>query len=224
MFRKSPSFSLESCSRKHRSVTDSSGAEDAAVAFDFGWRAECLGVVVGELYRGTAFDIGDLADQADRVEPTTAFRIAATKIIGQQGAPTCADSNARAGNPLSSIQEIGCGSKIRGRRAIRKGPAKISVQGEYLIDVERVGGDDQLFKRIAAVHLQPFDIFVAREIRILAVDALARPVGGPVRRARQELRGSESVRQHYPKRAFIGVLPQCEHAVLRSFQSATIWR
>src|SRR5258707_12975324 len=161
MFRKSPSFSLESCSRKHRSVTDSSGAEDAAVAFDFGWRAECLGVVVGELYRGTAFDIGDLADQADRVEPTTAFRIAATKIIGQQGAPTCAESNAPARNPLSSIQEIGCGSKIRGRRAIRKGPAKISMQAEYIIDVECFGCDDQIFKRIAAEVRQCFCTFAA---------------------------------------------------------------
>src|SRR5258708_37884071 len=104
MFRKSPSFSLESCSRKHRSVTDSSGAEDAAVAFDFGWRAEGLGGVVGELYRGTAFDIGDLADQADRVEPTTAFRVPTTKIIGQTGAPTCAESDAPDREPLSALQ------------------------------------------------------------------------------------------------------------------------
>jgi hypothetical protein len=62
---------------------------------------------------------------------------------------------------------------------------------------------------------QPCDIFVAGHIGILAVDALAGPIGGPVGRTFQKLRGAESVRQHDPDRAFVSLLPQFEHAVLR---------
>src|SRR5258708_23625269 len=59
-------------SRDHGNVTNSLGAEDAAVAFDFRRRAERLGVVVGELHRASAFCCRYLADQADRVEVAAA--------------------------------------------------------------------------------------------------------------------------------------------------------
>src|ERR1700682_5184171 len=189
------------------SVTDSRRAEDAAVAFDFRWRAQCLCVVVGELHGGPAFDIGDLADQSDGIESTTTIRIATAEIVGQQRTPTCAESNTAAGNPLSSILEVQCAAEIAGRRAIRKRPTKVRVQPEYLVDVECVGGDEQLVTRIAASYSQPFDIFVTSEIGILAVDSLAGPIGGPVRGIRQELRCAKGVRQHDPERAFVGVLP-----------------
>src|ERR1700674_2833100 len=101
-----------SYSRDHGHVADSRGPEDSAVAFDFGRRAERLGVVVGELNRGLAFDSGHLADQADWVKVAAAGGIAATEIVGQQSSPTCAETNAAAGGPLCRIVEIGGAAEV----------------------------------------------------------------------------------------------------------------
>ena len=77
-----PSYSLTAL-RDHWNVADAFGAEDAAVAFDFGGSAERFGVVIGELYGRLAFDSRDFADQADGVEVAAAGGIAAAKIIGE---------------------------------------------------------------------------------------------------------------------------------------------
>ena len=52
--------------------------------------------------------------------------------------------------------------------------------------------------------LQPRDVFVPGDIGILAVDALAGPIGRPVRRAFQKLRGAEGVGQHDAQLAVVG--------------------
>ena len=54
--------------RDYGCITDSDGAEHAAVAIDFRGRAERFGIVVRKLHRRAAFRAGNFADQADRVE------------------------------------------------------------------------------------------------------------------------------------------------------------
>src|ERR1700730_5633588 len=109
------------------SVGDSGGAEHAPVTFDLGGRAERFGVVVGELDRRSAFDIGYLTNQADRVKPATAAGIAAAEIVGKQSTPPCTEPNTPARDPLSSIQEIGCSTEITDSRAARLSSTKIGM-------------------------------------------------------------------------------------------------
>src|SRR5580700_2653060 len=78
--------------------------------------------------------------------------------------------------------------------------------------------------RIAAARLQPFNIFISSYVRILAVDTLSGPVGGPVRRTLEELCGPESIWQHDAQRAVVRFLPQLEDMILRSFQGLVIGR
>src|SRR5580704_5431324 len=68
-------------SRDYRSIADSRRAEHAAVAFDFGSRAERLRVVVGKLDRLPAVNLVHLADQTDRVKSTSPARIATPEVI-----------------------------------------------------------------------------------------------------------------------------------------------
>src|ERR1035438_7630553 len=217
-------------SRDHRNVAESFGAENTAIAFDFGRRAERFGVVVGELDRGLAFNRGYLADQTDWVKVAAGGGITAAEIVGQKSSPTRAETNAPARGPLLAIEEIGGAAEVvyRGANrgavggAARQRPAKIGVQAEDVIDVECVGRDDELFMRIATALLEPLDIFIACDVGILAVDALARPIGCPVGGMVEKLGGSKSIRQHDAESAFIGALPQLEDAVLRSFQAIVI--
>ena len=66
--------------------------------------------------------------------------------------------------------------------------------------------------------LQPGNVFVAGHVGILAVDTLAGPVGHPVRRVAQELRGAEGVRQKNQQLALVTLLPQLQQTVLRGAQ------
>src|ERR1700693_6240571 len=84
-------------------VADSGRAKHAAVAFDFGGRAQRFGVVVGKLDCLPAFNIGHLADQADRVKAVATGRIAAPEIVGEQSAPSGAEPDAAAGSPFSPV-------------------------------------------------------------------------------------------------------------------------
>src|SRR5258706_7548733 len=79
--------------RNHGNVAESFATEHAPVAFDFGRRAERLGVVVGELNRGLAFDSGHLADQADWVEVAAARGLAAAANRCQPRFPNCTATN-----------------------------------------------------------------------------------------------------------------------------------
>src|SRR5271163_1857288 len=92
----------------HRDVTNSDGAEDAAVAVDFHRWTERFRIIIGKLYRGAAFDAGHFADQADGVEAGVTAGIAAAKIIGEERAPAGAEANAAAGSPLATVVEVGC--------------------------------------------------------------------------------------------------------------------
>src|SRR5437899_4025547 len=218
---------VSSYSRDHGNVADSSGPEDSAVAFDFGRRAERLGVVVGELNRGLALDSGHLADQAAWVKVAAAGGIAATEIVGQQSSPSCAETNAAARGPLFGIVEIGGAAKVvyrsPGGGAARERSAKVGVQAEDVVDVECIGRDDQFVTRVSTAPLEPLDILVARDVGILAVHALARPIGHPVGGVFEKLRGSKGIRQHDAESAFVSGLPQLEDAILRSFEGSLIF-
>src|SRR5208282_102809 len=127
-----------SASHDYGNVADSLAAEHAAIALDFGWRAQCLRVVVGEFHRRPAFNRGYLADQADGVQVAAVGGIAAAKIIGQKSSPACAETNAPAWGPLLRIVEIRGGAKVIRRDAACQRPAKIGVQSQNVIDIERV--------------------------------------------------------------------------------------
>src|SRR5258708_31489302 len=114
--------------------------------------------------------------------------------------------------------EVFCTAEICGRNTAGEGASEISVQSEYVVDVERVGGNHQLVLWMAAASLQPFNIFITGYIRILAVDPLSGPVGGPIRRTLEELCSTKRIRQHKAERAFICSLPQFENSVLRGLQ------
>ena len=81
--------------------------------------------------------------------------------------------------------EIGRAAKILRGGSAGQRSAEICVQAEDVINVERIGGDDQLLAWIPAAGLEPRDIFISGYIRIFAVDALAGPIGGPVGCARR---------------------------------------
>ncbi len=57
------------------------------------------------------------------------------------------------------------------------------MQSENLIDIQRVGSDEQLVASVPSARFEPCDVFVASDVGVFAVDALASPVGDPVRRA-----------------------------------------
>src|SRR6266849_1420157 len=71
---------------------------------------------------------------------------------------------------------------------------------------------------LSTTCFQPFDVFITRDVGILAVNALAGPVCGPVRSVAQKLCSAKSVRQHDQERSLIRLLPQLEYPVLRSLQ------
>src|SRR5260221_14031646 len=98
--------------RNHVNVAESVATGPAPVAFDFGRRAERLGVVVGELNRGLAFFSAHLPHQADWVEVAAAGGIAAAEIVGQQSSQTCAETYATARGPLFRIVEIAGARKV----------------------------------------------------------------------------------------------------------------
>src|ERR1039458_1976769 len=137
-------------------------------------------VVVGEFDRGSAVDRGYLADQANRVKAGTAGGVAAAEIVGQQGSPTCAETNAAARGPLFRIKEIVGTAKVVDRNSAGQFSAEISVQSEDVMDIERIGGDDELLLRISTARLKPRNVFVACDVGIFAVDTLPGPIGHPV--------------------------------------------
>ena len=113
--------------RDHGNIADSGGAEYAAVAVDLGWRTERLRIIVRELNRRMPLNLVHLANQADGVEPVIALGITAAEIVGQQCAPTSADSNPPFGDPFSSIEKIASSSEIAGPRAAQNGSAEICM-------------------------------------------------------------------------------------------------
>ena len=161
-------------------VGDASGSEDAAVALDFGGRAHCLGIVVRELYGRAAVDFAEFADEADGVEAVVAAGIAVAKIVGEVGAPAGAETDAVGGGPLAFVKKVGGAAEVGSGGAVADCAGEVGVKREDAVDVERVRGDKALLARVASVLLQPCDVFVAGNERILAVDALAGPVGDPV--------------------------------------------
>src|ERR1700678_3473424 len=192
-------------------VANSCGAEYPAIAFDFGWRTERFGIVIRELYGGFALHIRNLADQTDWVKFDAIRRITASKIIGQQSSPTGTETNATSWSPLFGVVEICSASEFIGYSvdgdSSGQRSSEICMQPEDVIDVECIRGDNQLVLRVAAMTLKPFDVFITGDVRILAVDALSGPIGGPAGRIGEKLCGSESIRQHDAKGTLVCRLP-----------------
>ena len=122
------------------------------------------------------------------------------------------------------IPEVGGAAEFLGSGATLQRSTEISMETDNFIDVESVRGDDDLVMRVPAASLQPFDVFIACHIGILAVHALAGPICRPVRRVLQELSCSKGVGKHDPQRSIVRALPQIEYMVLRSFQGLVIVR
>ena len=85
--------------------------------------------------------------------------------------------------------------KIGSRDAISEPSAKIGVQPQNLLYIKGIGGDQPLPAWIAPLRLQPLNVLVAGDIRVLAVDALAGPVRHPRGRLLQKLRRPKRIRQ-----------------------------
>src|SRR5580704_830285 len=107
-----PDFIFRAGLSHHGSVGDSRRAKHSAVARDFLRRTERLGVVVGKLHGGPAFNGGDLADQADRIKTGAVVGIAAAKVVGEQRPPTRAEAYAASVGPLGAVVKIGGALKI----------------------------------------------------------------------------------------------------------------
>src|SRR2546429_3964379 len=62
--------------------------------------------VIGKFHCWLAIGIVELAHQTYRIEIATALRIAVAKIIGQQRAPTRAETDTPFGNPFPLIEKV----------------------------------------------------------------------------------------------------------------------
>ena len=59
-------------SNQYGNIHNPGRSEDSAVVFDLGFRAQRLRIIVGKLHRRTAFDLGHLTDEAQRVKSSSA--------------------------------------------------------------------------------------------------------------------------------------------------------
>ncbi len=174
--------------------------------------------VVGEFDGGAAVDIVEFADQAERIEAGISQRVTIAKIIGEQSAPASAEADAAAGEPFFFVEEIGGLAEIGRLRAVLERAGKVGVELEDGVSIERVGGDEEFLAGIAAAGFEPGDVLVTGEEGILAVGALAGPVGDPVGSILEELGRAEGVRKDDEELTVIGLLPEFEEAVLGGFQ------
>jgi len=94
--------------------------------------------IVGKFYRGFAFDFIEFAYQAYRIEIATSLRIAIAKIVGKQGAPTGAETDASFGNPFSLVEKIAGLPEIGRRSPVANGSGKMGMQAENGIHIEGV--------------------------------------------------------------------------------------
>src|ERR1700679_1557760 len=166
-------------SRDHRNITEPSGTEDTAVAFNFRRGSESLGIIVRQFDGGLSFDSRYFTNQAHWIEVATARGIASAEIVGEQGSPTGAKANPATGGPLLWIVEISGAAKIvfcsGGSAARSERSAKICMQAQNVVDIERIGRNDALLLGITTTRLEPLDVSISPDVRVFAVDALASP-------------------------------------------------
>ena len=84
---------------------------------------------------------------------------------------------------------------------------KICMKAENILHIQSIRSDDELLLRIASPFPKPVDIFIARNIRILAVHALTCPIRNPVWSVFEKLCRAEGIRKHDQQLALIRVLP-----------------
>src|SRR5208283_413389 len=204
--------------RHKRGMSDASEAKHPLIALHLLAGAERFLKVVGKFHGRPAIGIIELAHQTDRIEVTSALRIAVAKIIGKQGAPSRAEADAAFGNPLSSIEKIARLPKIRGRSAIANRAGEVGMQTQNRVHIQGVRSNEKLLPRIAPSLFEPHKIFVACKERIFAVRALPRPVRHPIRSVAEKLRRAKGIWKQNAQLAVIGLLPELQQAVLRGLQ------
>ena len=120
-------------SRDQGSGSDTRSSKHALVALNFRRRTERLCRIVGQFDCGSSFHVGDFSDQADQIG--AAAGIASAKIVGEQRAPTGAESNSLTGNPLARIEEVSCIKEFCTACAGLARATEIGMQAEYFVDV-----------------------------------------------------------------------------------------
>src|SRR5215468_491066 len=171
-----------------RNIRNALHAKHATVAGNFLRWAERFLKIVGQLDRGVALGIVELANQVKGVKRSVGLGAAIAKIVGQKRAPAGAETDAALGSPLAGIEKIGRAAKVRRLGSVAHGPGEMRVQAQEGVHVEGVGSDEALLTRVAAALLEPGDVLVASQVRILAVGALPRPGGDPFRSVAEKLR------------------------------------
>src|SRR5580658_3828711 len=182
-------------------------AEDPLIPFDLLRLAHRLFEVVRKLHGRPSIRLVPLAHQADRIERAVSARIAVAKIVREQSPPARAEANAPLRNPLPLVKKIAALLKIGGRSAMPYRPGKVGMQTKNLINIQRIRGDEQLLLRIASARLQPRDVFIACDIWILAVRALARPFRHPLRSVAEKLSSPERIGKEDQQLPLIRLLP-----------------
>src|SRR5580704_9678074 len=125
--------------RDNRRLRDAGESEHALIALNFFGGTQPLLKVVGKLHCRIAIGVVELTHQVYWIETASALRIAVAEIIGQQRAPTCAETYAPFGNPVSRIEKVASLPKIIRGSAVANRPGKIGMQSENRIHVERIG-------------------------------------------------------------------------------------
>ena len=137
--------------------------------------------VIGEFHRRPAVGLGELADQADGIEPSSPCGLQPRKSLVSNVPHPALKRMRGSGIHLLSSRKSLRSLKIRRRRAVAHRPAKIRMKAEDLLHIQGVRSDEQLLPRRRAPCRQPRDVFVTRQEGIFAVDALARPIRHPIR-------------------------------------------
>src|SRR5580658_7357677 len=91
---------------------------------------------IGKLHCWLAISIVELAYEIYRIETAAAPRIAVAKIVGQQRAPTGAETDALFGKPFTLIEEVACLPKVGRRSAVANRPGKIGMQSQNRVHIE----------------------------------------------------------------------------------------
>ena len=123
-------------------LRDAGEAKHAPIALNFFGGTQRFLKVVGKLHCRLAIGVVEFAHQVYRMEAASALRIAVAEIIGQQRAPTRAETDAPFRNPFPRIEEVACLPKIRGRSAVANRPGKTGMQSQNSVHIERIGSNE----------------------------------------------------------------------------------
>src|SRR6266481_168642 len=126
----------------NRCMSNPGEAKHQLIALNLFARSQSFLKVVGEFHCRLAIRIVELAHQTYRIEVAAVLRIAVAKIIGQQRAPTRAETDAPLGNPFCLIEKVARLSKIDRRSAVADCPGKMGMQSQNRVHIEGVRSNE----------------------------------------------------------------------------------